>query len=268
MDARGTLRALAREGRIVLGCGRLHHLHRASERERLLRTALEGGLTRFDVAPSYGNGLAERALGEALRGARARARVNTKAGIPIRIYPALADRAFPLLRAADVLAGSSRRAYRRRDFRPAALQGSLEQSLRRLGLDAVDTFFLHEPIEPFAAAPWSEIADAMDRLVASGKARSWGIAGPQGRYGIERLEGLRGGPPPVLQEPLAEWTTRVPAAREALAYGTYAAYRAAGSPGSFEAFVRTAADAHPGAAFLVSTLDRARLGRWLAETAP
>jgi aryl-alcohol dehydrogenase-like predicted oxidoreductase len=258
-----SLYPLARQGRLVFGCARLHHLHRPARRERLLRLAIDGGITHFDVAPAYGNGLAERALGDVLRGIGRLAQVNTKVGIPIWVYPALGDRVFPVFRVADALSGSYRRSYASRDFRPVELRRSIEASLRRLGIDAVDTYFLHEPLCPFSDEQWAEIADTMGRIVSAGKARSWGIAGPGSRYGLDKLTNPI---PPVLQQPLTEFEEPVSSsARRRLAYGTYSAYRRARFTTGYETFLRQKADRHPEATFLVATCDERRLRGWLAE---
>lgn len=258
-----SLRTLIQQGRIVFGCARLHHLHRPHQRERLLRTALDGGITRFDAAPSYGNGLAERALGKALRRSGIAARVNTKAGLPSRTYPAIADLAFPLFRLIDMMTGSHRRAYRRRDFRPEELRQSLQRSMERIGVGAIDTLFLHEPLEPFSAAAWRDITQTMIGLVAEGKTQSWGIAGPAARYGAE---GIANSTVFAVQQPMDELTAAAPApfVRERLVYGTYGVYRAAAMATSFETFLRDAADRHVDTSFLVSTLDEARLRAWVS----
>jgi aryl-alcohol dehydrogenase-like predicted oxidoreductase len=262
-ESKAVLPGLIHQGRIVFGCGRLHHLHRPEPRQRLLRAALEVGITRFDVAPAYGNGLAERALGSVPRSLRRQVRVNTKVGIHVWVYPLLADRAFPLVRGLDMLAGSHRRAYGRRDFRTVELRESLERSLRRLAIDAVDTYFLHEPVEPFAEDQWNEISQTMGSLVTAGKARSWGIAGPSHRYG---LDGLNTDSQVALQQPLAEISQPVPGfVNERLAYGTYAAYRQTRTGDSFETFLGQMARRYPEVTFLVSTCDEGRLRRWAAE---
>src|SRR4051812_32660132 len=78
--------------RLGFGTSRLHYLGLA-EQQVLLATAAELGITHFDTAPSYGDGLAERALGRFVRHERDRFLVATKYGLPsnrlIEALPAL-----------------------------------------------------------------------------------------------------------------------------------------------------------------------------------
>jgi len=85
------------------------------ESVRAVHRALDLGINFFDVAPSYGSGKAEEVLGLALRGRRDSAIVATK----VR------------LRAEEM--GDVRNAVHR----------SVEASLRRLGMDAVDVLHVH-----------------------------------------------------------------------------------------------------------------------------
>lgn len=257
-----SMAALIREGRIVFGCARLHHLRTAAERERLLRTALDSGVRTFDVAPSYGNGLNERALGDALRRAGGVSFVATKAGLPAWMYPVTAWPFFPLFRAVDVLSGTNRRAYRRRDFSPANLRRSLDASLARLRVERVDTYFLHEPLRPFSAGEWSDVGETMTRLRELGKVKEWGVAGPADAYRVSQLsvsDGL------VIQQPASELRTVVPTfVRRRVAYGIFSAFRASAAAGeNFEAFVARVAADNADTSFVVSTLDVRRLAHWV-----
>src|SRR2546429_8200098 len=58
--------------RLGLGTASLHHLLWSSERMQLLKTALDCGISHFDTARMYGEGLAERELGRFLTGGRQR----------------------------------------------------------------------------------------------------------------------------------------------------------------------------------------------------
>jgi aryl-alcohol dehydrogenase-like predicted oxidoreductase len=105
------------------GCGAVGGLmvrgDRAEQRAAL-KCALDAGITYFDTAAQYGDGLSETHLGEAMRdlGTWQRVIVGTK----VRLSPGEAGRPQPAIRAA------------------------LEASLRRLGRDDVDVFHLHNPI--------------------------------------------------------------------------------------------------------------------------
>ncbi|MGH2461403.1 MAG: aldo/keto reductase, partial [Chloroflexota bacterium] len=79
--------------------------------ERAVRRALERGITYFDTAPGYGDGISETLIGRALGADRA------------RIF----------------LASKSPRA----DWSPAGIRAALEASLRRLQRDHLDLLQFH-----------------------------------------------------------------------------------------------------------------------------
>lgn len=84
----------------------------------IVAAALDAGVTFFDTAPGYASGDSERLLGQALRGRRDRVVLCTKFGY-----------------APD----------HSRDFSPAAIQASVERSLRALQTDYVDIVLMHNP---------------------------------------------------------------------------------------------------------------------------
>ncbi|MBI4013205.1 MAG: aldo/keto reductase [Candidatus Rokubacteria bacterium] len=134
------------------GCGNVGGLMvrgAPAERERAVARAIELGLNYFDTAPSYGDGLSERHLGEALRAVRADVYVGTK----FRVEPGeLAD------------AG-------------VAIARSLEASLARLGMERVDLFQLHNLVgaSPAAEQVLEAVVPALERLRGQGKIRFYGI---------------------------------------------------------------------------------------------
>jgi len=98
-------------------------------------TAWELGIRDFDVAPLYGHGLAERRLGEALRGRpRDQFRLSTKVG---RLLVEGRDETGIFI---DTPGG--RPVF---DFSYAGVMRSFEASLGRLGLDRIDTLLVHDP---------------------------------------------------------------------------------------------------------------------------
>jgi aryl-alcohol dehydrogenase-like predicted oxidoreductase len=125
-----------------------------AEREASIGRALAAGITYFDTAPLYGDGLSETHLGQALRALKADPHLGTK----VRIRPEMR---------AD-LAGS--------------IAASLEASLKRLGRDSVDLFQLHNPITEKGgegaiglAELEAEIVSTLEKLRRQGKARFIGI---------------------------------------------------------------------------------------------
>lgn len=163
--------------RAGFGLGRLHHVFSSAARRRVILSAIDAGFRHFDLAPAYGDGLAERELGRALRGRRHGVRIATKYGIPFRAIGELPSPIYLGLRvAAKTLRTSLGASYDRRDFGPAALVASLENSLRRLRTDYVDYLLVHEPtsLEQFRTLgdAWAE----MERQQRLGKIRTVAVS--------------------------------------------------------------------------------------------
>ena len=125
-----------------------------AQREASIARALKAGITYFDTAPAYGDGLSETHLGEALRALKATPYVGTK----FRIKP------------------------ENRGKLGAALVAGLEASLKRLGRDSVDLFQLHDPLTEAGggqsisrAELEGELIPAMRKLREQGKVRFAGI---------------------------------------------------------------------------------------------
>ncbi|MCQ0972028.1 aldo/keto reductase [Paracoccus sp. TK19116] len=119
-----------------------------------IHRALDLGMTMLDTADVYGNGHGERLIGEAVRGRRDEAIIATKVG--------------NLGRAA---------APRKVDGRPEHITAGCDASLGRLGVEAIDLYYLHR-VDP--DVPIEETVGAMARLVEAGKVRHLGLseAGP------------------------------------------------------------------------------------------
>lgn len=113
--------------------------HRAGELAAL-QAGIDLGLTLLDTAEMYGEGAAERVVGEAIRGRRTQVFVVSKA------YPQNASR--------------------------QRLPLACEASLRRLGTDYLDLYLLHWR----GHVPLAETVETMERLVAAGKIRRWGVS--------------------------------------------------------------------------------------------
>lgn len=152
-----------------------------ADSERLVRTALDLGVCVLDTASIYGQGDSERIIGRAIAGRRDDAFVVTKAGQTFSARYRLLRVAKPVVRA--LLArraggGGNVTAQRaeamRADWRPRAIVGSLEASLRRLRTDRVETFLLHSPPPHVAADP--ALALALVAARASGKALRVGVS--------------------------------------------------------------------------------------------
>src|SRR5262249_22952662 len=95
------------------------------------------GINFFDTAPSYGDGVSEEHLGQALETLRPQCIVATK----VRLGPGgLADPA-------------------------TAVARSLETSLRRLRRDRVDLLQLHDPVRRTRADGEPGVAEALERIL-------------------------------------------------------------------------------------------------------
>ncbi len=113
-----------------------------AEASRLIDICLEAGLTMFDSADIYSQGMAEEILGAAIKGRRDRLMISTKA--TFRSGPGPND------------VGSSRHHLTR----------SVEGCLRRLQIDYIDLFQLHGFD---ALTPAEEVLDTLAGFVRSGK---------------------------------------------------------------------------------------------------
>ncbi|MEV6024727.1 aldo/keto reductase [Streptomyces sp. NPDC052036] len=150
-------RALGSQGLTVsdqgLGCMGMSAFYGATDETESLATidrALELGVTLLDTAESYGPFINEQLLGKALAGRRESAVLATKTGIEITDDGQLVD-----------LNG-----------RPEYVRRALERSLRHLGTDHVDLYYLHR-IDP--KVPVEETVGALSELVAEGKIRHIGL---------------------------------------------------------------------------------------------
>jgi aryl-alcohol dehydrogenase-like predicted oxidoreductase len=154
-------RHLGESGLVVsivgLGCNNLGRPGTPAESlagsRALIGTALDAGITFFDVADVYGapRGRSEELLGQALSGRREHAVIATKFGVDMQGG-----------NGPDFGARGSRRYIRR----------AVESSLRRLGTDWIDLYQLHraDPMTPIA-----ETLGALAELITEGKIRYVGL---------------------------------------------------------------------------------------------
>jgi aryl-alcohol dehydrogenase-like predicted oxidoreductase len=167
--------------RLGFGLSGLHHLVRSRNRQNLLATAFDAGITYFDTSPYYGHGLAERELGAFANVRRDRIVIATKFGIPAD--PWLGQ--FPLLMYSRLGAGMALRRLTRRqsfgvkrnyDYRGTSAVKSLDRSLRALRTDHVDILYLHDPTLERMTEP-DRLFDTLQALKSQGKVRFLGLAG-------------------------------------------------------------------------------------------
>jgi aryl-alcohol dehydrogenase-like predicted oxidoreductase len=116
----------------------------------LVRTAVDRGVTFFDTAQVYGPFTNEELVGEALSPVRERVVIATKFGF-------------------DLETGQSGGL----DSRPETIKESLERSLKRLKLDAIDLLYQHR-VDP--DVPIEDVAGAVKDLIQEGKVKHFGLS--------------------------------------------------------------------------------------------
>ncbi|QRQ99458.1 aldo/keto reductase [Dyadobacter sandarakinus] len=160
--------------------------------KRIIDCALDCGISHFDLARSYGYGEAEEFVGKILKERRNEMTIASKFGIMANWKSELLKPLKPLvryLRSGDKkvdLVPKKQPAptgqpgkggdmfHDRIPFRAADMRRSLEKSLRALGSDHLDYFFVHNPLEKLVHI--DELSEAAQRLKEEGKIRAWGIA--------------------------------------------------------------------------------------------
>lgn len=165
--------AFSQMSRFAFGTARLHHVPEPGQRTRLLQLALDLGLTHFDTAPLYGFGLAEAALGKALKGRRQAVTLATK----IALYPpGPRQESYAGVVARKILGVLVRRLARPvRDNALGRAEASLSDSLRALKTDYVDYLFIHEP--DLSSLEADDFHEWLLRMQRGGRIRHWGVAG-------------------------------------------------------------------------------------------
>lgn len=119
----------------------------AARTRDVVRAALDAGITHFDTADIYGDGLSEEYLGNALGERRDEVTIASKFGYH----------------------GAPRGGQGQTEWVPQAL----EASLRRLGTDHIDLYYYHKP-DP--ATPVVETLEVLDGLVERGLIREVGCS--------------------------------------------------------------------------------------------
>lgn len=152
---------------IGFGCMGLSHAYgTALEKDtaiQRIREAVDAGYTLFDTAEVYvgkfadgSDAVNEELVGEALRPVRDQVIIATKGGIRW---------------------GTNHQVVP--DGSPAFLRRSLEQSLKRLGVETIDLYYQHH-MDP--NTPPEVVAETMAQFIQEGKIRTWGISNASTDY--------------------------------------------------------------------------------------
>jgi aryl-alcohol dehydrogenase-like predicted oxidoreductase len=166
--------------RLGFGTASLHHLPSVSQRCTLLQAVLNHGVTHFDTARMYGEGMAERTLGDFLAGG-IRSQVTLASKFGLLPHPWL-EGLPPLMYAQRALAGAGRQVGLRFDVKPvrsltmAAAEASLTRSLRVLRTDWLDILFVHEP-RRVDIPDLFDLIEWLQKQQRSGRVRYLGLAG-------------------------------------------------------------------------------------------
>ncbi|MEL4503510.1 aldo/keto reductase [Luteococcus sp. H138] len=165
---------------IGLGCMNLSHAYqpRPSEQdgEALLNEAIDLGVTFLDTAALYGGGRNEELVGRVLRTRRDEVVLASK-GV------------MQLVDGTKVI-----------DGRPEAIKRMCDESLRRLGVDVIDLYYLHRWDKQ---VPIAESVGAVAELVEQGKVRAIGLS----EVSVQRLgEAQQVHPIAAVQNEYSLWT--------------------------------------------------------------
>jgi aryl-alcohol dehydrogenase-like predicted oxidoreductase len=146
---------------------------------KLIRAAVERGVTFFDTAEIYGPFTNEELVGEALAPVRDQVVIATKFGF--RIDPATG-------RSSGL------------DSRPVHIREVVEASLKRLGVETIDLLYQHR-VDP--EVPIEEVAGTVKDLIGQGKVKHFGLSEP-GAQTVRRAHAVQ--PVAALQNEYSLWT--------------------------------------------------------------
>jgi aryl-alcohol dehydrogenase-like predicted oxidoreductase len=168
--------------RIGLGCMPMDWAYfgaSAEDPKRVIGRAIDLGVTHLDTADVYGPFRNEETVGRAIEGRRDEVVLATKVGLVVG-----PNGGYPL----------------ERDARPERILREVDGSLRRLGTNVIDLYYLHRIDEQ---VPLEEQWGAMASLVQAGKVRALGLS----EAGVEDLELAQTiHPVAALQSELSLWT--------------------------------------------------------------
>jgi len=123
---------------------------------RLIRQAVDQGVTLIDTAEAYGPFLSEDIVGEALQGLRDRVVLETKFGF-------------------DIDLATGQRLSGGRNSRPEHIRAVVDAQLKRLRTDRIDVLIQHR-VDP--NVPIEDVAGTLKDLIAAGKLRHYGLSEP------------------------------------------------------------------------------------------
>ncbi|MFD0818650.1 aldo/keto reductase [Micromonospora zhanjiangensis] len=173
-------------GAIGLGCMGMTWAYSddtdAEHPDRVIGRALDLGVTFLDTADMYGPHTNEEVVGKAIAGRRDEVLLATKGGNVVT----------------GVAGDTSRPVVQ--NGRPEHLRQAIDASLRRLGVDHVDLYYLHRP-DP--DVPVEDSIGAMADMVTAGKTRAIGVS----EFSLDQLDRAQAVHPiKAVQSELSLWT--------------------------------------------------------------
>ena len=150
----------------------------SDEGVKLIRDAVERGITFFDTAEVYGPFENEQIVGEALRPFRNDVSIATKFGFDI---------------------DPETRENRGLTSRPERIRQAVDGSLERLGVETIDLLYQHR-VDP--NVPIEDVAGTVNDLIAEGKVKHFGLSEP-GVQTLRRAHSIQ--PVAVVQNEYSLW---------------------------------------------------------------
>ena len=147
---------------------------------KLIRSAVDEGVTFFDTAEVYGPFANEEVVGEALAPFRDRVVIATKFGF-------------------NIDADGTQHQDPPLDSRPEHIEEVAEASLKRLGTDRIDLFYQHR-VDP--NVPIEDVAGVVKELIDAGKVKHFGMS-EAGVEAIRRAHSVQ--PVTALQSEYSLW---------------------------------------------------------------
>jgi aryl-alcohol dehydrogenase-like predicted oxidoreductase len=172
------------KGRVAVALGTMNFGRRTPEAEarKIVDLAYERGVRVIDTANVYESGASERIVGRAIKARRSDWILATKVGL-------------------------DRTGGKPEGLSPDAIRAACEASLRRLGTDAIDVYYLHAPDY---GVPIEQTLQAMHELRALGKIHALGASNYASWQLLEMLEWSKanGAPAPVVSQLLYNMLVR------------------------------------------------------------
>lgn len=148
---------------VGIGCNNFGWRIDAAGTAAVVDAALDAGINFFDTADCYGAGQSEEFLGKALKGRRNKAIIATKFGIKM----------------GEDMEGA----------RPEYVRQALDASLKRLQVDTIDLYQIHQP-DP--ETPIADTLQALNEAAKAGKVREIGCS----NFSAEQMSAARDTPGP------------------------------------------------------------------------